>query len=152
MVSKLSDGAKLSMRFAQAPWNEGSEPWCQLDAQLPSDHLARELRSAMANLDLTPLYTTYAGRGKVPYRPKLMLTIMLFELRRGRRQPCQWYQDTHENYVLWWLGFGIKPSRGESVYPRCYAWLRNDKASPTKRNSPCGEWHPHPTTLYRVAT
>jgi transposase len=111
MVSELSDDAKPSLRFAQAPWNEDSELWRQLDAQLPSDHLARELRSAMADLDLTPLYATYAGRGKAPYRPELMLTIVLFELRRGRRQPHQWYQDTHENYVLWWLGFGIKPSR-----------------------------------------
>jgi transposase len=111
MVSELSDDAKPSLRFAQAPWSEDSELWRQLDAQLPSDHLARELQSAMTDLDLTPLYATYAGRGKAPYRPELMLTIVLFELRRGRRQPHQWYQDTHENYVLWWLGFGIKPSR-----------------------------------------
>jgi len=111
MVSELSCRAKSLIRFAQTPWNEDSEAWRQLDARLPSDHLARELRSAMTALDLTPLYATYAGRGKAPYRPELMLVIVLFELRRGRRQPRQWYQDTHENYVLWWLGFGIQPSR-----------------------------------------
>ena len=40
-----------------------------------------------------------------------MLAIVLFELRRGQRQPSQWYRDTQENYPLWWLGFGIRPAR-----------------------------------------
>ena len=40
-----------------------------------------------------------------------MLAIVLFELRRGQRKPSQWFQDTHENCALWWLGFGIRPSR-----------------------------------------
>jgi hypothetical protein len=65
----------------------------------------------MAPLDLAPLDTTYRGRGKAPHRPDLMLAIVLFELRRGKRQPNQWHQDTLETYPLWWLGFGIHPSR-----------------------------------------
>lgn len=40
-----------------------------------------------------------------------MLAIVLFELRRGQRHPSQWYRDTHESYPLWWLGFGLCPSR-----------------------------------------
>jgi Transposase DDE domain len=36
---------------------------------------------------------------------------VLFERRRGQRQPSQWCQDTYENSALWWLGFGIRPSR-----------------------------------------
>jgi hypothetical protein len=40
-----------------------------------------------------------------------MLAIVLFETRRGQRKPSQWFQDTHENCALWWLGFGIRPSR-----------------------------------------
>ena len=111
MVSELFNDTKPSLRVAPTPWTEDSEAWLQLDAQLPSDHLVRKLRSAMTHLDVTPLYATYAGRGKTPYRPELMLAIVLFELRRGRRQPRQWHQDTHENYALWWLGFGIQPSR-----------------------------------------
>jgi len=46
-------------------------------------------------LDLTALYASYAGRGKVPHRPDLMLSIVLFELRRGQRKPSQWFHDTY---------------------------------------------------------
>jgi hypothetical protein len=111
MIVDPSADAKTSARFAEPPWNEHSEPWRQLDAQLPPDHLAREIRDAMIHLDLAPLYTTYRGRGKAPHRPDLMLAIVLFELRRGKRQPSQGHPDTLETYPLWWLGFGIHPSR-----------------------------------------
>jgi transposase len=111
MIGKPSPDAKLVARFAEPPWNEQSAPWCQSDAQLSPDHLAREIRQAMTHLDLTSLYNSYAGRGKVPYRPDLMLAIVLFALRRGQRQPRQGFQDTHENCALWWLGYGIRPSR-----------------------------------------
>src|SRR5918999_591698 len=111
MISDPSPHAKIPARFAQAPWHESTAFWRQLDEQLPHDHLAREIRNAMAHLDLAPLYQTYSGRGKAPHRPDLMLAIVLFELRRGQRYPSQWYRDTHESYPLWWLGFGIRPAR-----------------------------------------
>ena len=111
MVGKPSPNAKLMVRFAEPPWNVQSAPWLQIDTQLSHDHLAREIRQAMTHLDLTELYDSYAGRGKAPHRPDLMLAIVLFELRRGQRQPSQWLQDTQENCALWWLGVGIQPSR-----------------------------------------
>jgi hypothetical protein len=111
MGGKSSPEAKLVARFAEPPWNDQSAPWRQIDTQLSQDHLAREIRQALTHLDLTSLYASYAGRSKVPYRPDLMLAIVLFALRRGQRQPSQWFRDTHENCVLWWLGYGIRPSR-----------------------------------------
>ncbi len=111
MISDLSPDAKTCARFADPPWTEHSESWRDLDEKLPPDHLAREIREAMIPLDLNPLYRTYQGLGKTPYRPDLMLAMVLFELRRGRPKPSQWHQDTQENYPLWWLGFGIAPSR-----------------------------------------
>jgi hypothetical protein len=65
----------------------------------------------MTHLALTELYTSYAGRGKGPHRPDLLRAIVLFELRRGQRQPSQWFQDTQEHGALWWLGYGVQPSR-----------------------------------------
>ena len=111
MIIDPSPDAKILARFAQAPWNEHTALWRQLNEQLPHDHLARQIREAMVHLDLAPLYQTYSGRGKAPHRPDLMLAIVLFELLRGQRHPSQWYRDTHESYPLWWLGFGIRPSR-----------------------------------------
>ena len=111
MIRDPTRGAKTSTRFAAPPWNESSEPWLDLDAQLPPDHLARDIRGAMTHLDLTPLYRTYGRRGKAPHPPDLMLAIVFFERRRGQRKPSQWYRDTQENVALWWLGFGIQPSR-----------------------------------------
>jgi hypothetical protein len=46
MISESSSHAKVPARFAQAPWNEHTAFWRQLDEQLPHDHLAREIRSA----------------------------------------------------------------------------------------------------------
>ncbi len=111
MIVDPTSNANSFARFTQPPWNEHSQRWLELDEKLPPDHLAREIRGAMTLLDLTPLYLTYSGRGKVPHRPDLMLAIVFFELRRGHRKPSQWHRDTHENYALWWLGFGIEPSR-----------------------------------------
>ena len=105
MLGKPSPNAQPVVRFAEPPWNEQSAPWRQIDAQLSSDHLAREIRQAMTHLDLTELYDSYAGRGKAPHRPDLMLAIVLFARRRGQRQPSQWLQDTQENWALWWLGW-----------------------------------------------
>jgi len=111
MVGDQGHDAKTVVHFAEPPWKVQSAPWRQIDAELPHDHLAREIRQAMTHLDLTWLYDSYAGRGKAPHRPDLMLAIVLFETRRGQRKPSQWFQDTQENCALWWLGFGMRPSR-----------------------------------------
>lgn len=66
MISHLSPDAKIPTRFAPAPWNEHTDLWRQLEAQLPHDPLARESRNAMAHLDLTHIDRTYSGRGKAP--------------------------------------------------------------------------------------
>ncbi len=46
MINDASPDAKIPARFAQAPWNEHTAFWRQLDQPLPHDHLAREIRDA----------------------------------------------------------------------------------------------------------
>ena len=111
MVGDQCPDAKTVVHFAEPPWNVQSAPWRQIDAQLPQDHLAREIRQAMTHLAFTSLYVSYAGRGQAPHRPDLLLAIVLFATRRGQRKPSPWFQDTHEHGALWWLGFGMRPSR-----------------------------------------
>jgi transposase len=59
---------------------------------------------------LTPLQSTYAGRGSRPHRPELLLKLVLYEHAQGRVQPVQWFKDLQENLAVQWLTFGIKPS------------------------------------------
>src|SRR5258708_5989635 len=118
MIGDPLPDSKTLTRFAEPPWTELSDRWRELDEKLPRDHLAREIRDAMPHLDLTPLYCTYHGLGKAPYRPDLMLAMVLFELRRGQPKPSQWHQDTHENYAVWWVGVGLLAPR------RCWVEVR----------------------------
>jgi hypothetical protein len=50
----------------------------------------------MTPLDLTVLYDSYAGRGKTPHRLDVMLTIVLFALRRGSGSPARVARHTRE--------------------------------------------------------
>jgi len=102
-------GARI--KFADPPWNEGSDEWQIRDEQISVDHPAREVVEAMRELDLTPLFALYLGVGKRPIRPDLMLAVVLIEIRRGRPRPSQWFRDAKENIVLQWASFGIQPSR-----------------------------------------
>ncbi len=97
--------------FRSPPWTRTTPAWLDLDAQLEADHLARLIEHGVAQLDLTPLSRSYAGRGSPACPPDLMLKIVLFEIQRGRTSPAQWYLDTKENLALQWLGLGLRPAR-----------------------------------------
>jgi hypothetical protein len=80
MVGDPCHAAKTVVHCTAPPWHVQSAPWHQIDAQLPHDPLAREIRQAMTHLALTDLSDSSSGRGKAPHRPDLMLAIVLFEL------------------------------------------------------------------------
>lgn len=98
-------------RFAEPPWDVDSSRWIEIDDDLPADHLARQIKGIVEDLDLAPLLDSYSGRGLKPHRPDLMLGIVLFEIRRGRHHPSNWFVDVQENQALGWLGMGIRPAR-----------------------------------------
>jgi transposase len=98
-------------RFAAPPWNRLSPEWIQIDDALPVDHLARVIDEAVDQLDLTPLFASYAGVGSRAHRPDLMLKIVLYEIQTGHHSPAQWARDAGDRRCLLWLGSGITPSR-----------------------------------------
>jgi transposase len=98
-------------RCAAPPWDRAAPAWLALDAQLPPDHLARLIDLGVAQLDLTPLFCSYSGRGSPACRPDLLLKMVLFEIQRGRPRPAQWHLDAQENIALQWLGLGLRPAR-----------------------------------------
>jgi transposase len=97
--------------FAAPPWDSASPAWQALDQRLPLDHLARRIAQAVARLDLTALLDSYGGTGSVPYRPDLMLRVVLYEMQRGHQTPAQWHRHARENEPVRWLAQGIQPSR-----------------------------------------
>jgi transposase len=104
-------GNDVGGRFACPPWTRNSAPWRQIDAQLPEDHLARQIAQAVELLDLTPLFASYLGVGKEAVRPDLLLKLVLYEKQSKHPSPSQWAREVKENDPLQWLVFGIKPSR-----------------------------------------
>jgi transposase len=98
-------------RFAAPPWDRQSPEWLQIEDALPADHLARLIDEAVDQLDLTPVFASYAGVGSQAHRPDLMLKIVLYEIQTGHHSPAQWARDACDRRCLRWLGLGIAPSR-----------------------------------------
>jgi transposase len=101
----------LPGRFAAPPWHDDDPRRRDLDVRLAPDHLARQVDQAVAGLDLTALYDAYAGTGSLACRPDLLLRLALYEVRRGRHSPADWWRDAHENEPARWLLRGLTPSR-----------------------------------------
>jgi transposase len=100
------------LRLIRVPWPDDHPDWLALDRRLDNDHLARRIRCLVEQLDLTPLYDSFAGVGSPVHPPDLMLQLVLFEVWRKRLSPAQWLLDTQESVPAQWLLRGLLPSRG----------------------------------------
>ncbi|MEQ9301923.1 MAG: transposase [Cyclobacteriaceae bacterium] len=49
-----------------------------LNDWLPEDHLARFVVDIVAKMDLSKVYSMYAGKGSTPYDPKLLLSLIFY--------------------------------------------------------------------------
>jgi transposase len=95
----------------EPPWTTESPDWQRLDRKLDPDHRARQIsRLVDEELDLTPLFLSYSGRGSAPHRPELLIKMLLYEHDRGITQPTKWHRDLRENEPLQWLLMGSVPS------------------------------------------
>ena len=109
---RCSPALRAWPRFAKPRWNCQSPEWLAIDRDLGEDELARTIaRLVDEELDLDPLFSSYAGRGSLPHRPDLLLKLVLYELQRGRHQPPQWLKDLKENTTVQWLTYGMRASR-----------------------------------------
>ena len=117
----------LPGRFAAPPWRDDDPRRLDLDGRLAPDHLARQVEDAVAALDLTALYDAYAGTGSLACRPDLLLRHALYEVRRGRHRPADWWYDARENEPARWLLRGLAPSRS------CWYAFR-DRVAPLLRD------------------
>jgi transposase len=90
---------------------EGDAALAALAQDLGPDHLARQIVRAVERLDLRAFLASFRGQGSLPYRPDLLLRVVLFEMRAGRPRPAQWHKDATESVPVRWLLQGYKPSR-----------------------------------------
>ena len=126
-LSARSARDTLPGRFAVPPWRDDDPRRRDLDSRLTPDHLARQVDQAVAGLDLTALYDAYAGTGSPACRPDLLLRHALYEVRRGRHRPADWWRDAIENEPARWLLRGLTPSRS------CWYAFR-DRVTPLLRD------------------
>lgn len=105
--SRKSEG----VLFVPPPLHDGDAALAEMARVLPAAHLARQIVVAVERLDLSEFLASFHGQGSLPYRPDIMLRVVLFEMRAGRRSPAQWHKDTLESLPVRWLLQGYEPSR-----------------------------------------
>ena len=110
-ASGSSSAGRARPQFAEPPWTCQSREWLRIDRGLGEDDLARKIARLVDELDLEPLFSSYAGRGSLPHRPDLLLKLVLYEHQIGRPQPAQWFYDLEKNTSVQWLTFGIRAPR-----------------------------------------
>ena len=111
VVGQEGQGKAARRRWIKPPWTQDSPQWQDIDRDLPIDHLARQIDNLVNMLDLSELYATYQNVGSRAYRPELMMKLVLYELRSGKKSPAEWARDVIDSRPVQWLGMGIRPSR-----------------------------------------
>lgn len=104
-------GKRACVGFAEPPLSKDDPRWKELDEQLPQDHIARTIVHGISLLDLQPLYDSYSANGSPPYRPDLLLVMVMIARYQGYPSPSQWHRQARESSVLEWAGFGVRPAR-----------------------------------------
>ncbi len=115
MLPILKPRRKPSQRppFRAPLWDDLHPAWRRLDADLPSDHHARWVRSVVARLDLTALRSSYAGYGSLAFPVELLLAFVLFLYSKGRLSPAEWARQARYDDQCKWLLHGLQPSRSQ---------------------------------------
>jgi len=111
ILTSLVCFATAPVAFAPPPWADDDPRRAELAQRLDDDHLARRIEQAVARLDLSPLWQSYAGTGSLPHRPDLLLRAVLYEVQRGHHSPAAWHGHATEAEPVRWLLRGCTPSR-----------------------------------------
>jgi transposase len=112
--------------FLQPPWGPDHPQFLFEDSRLQPDHLARRIDRLVDVLDLSSLERSYHGTGSLPYPPRLLLKLVLFETHSKVHEPTRWAEHARDFGPLRWLLRGLLPSRSRlyAFRQRLHAWLR----------------------------
>ena len=67
---------------------------------LPKDHLARFVVDIVAQLDLSSLRSSYAGRGSKPYDPSMLLALLVYGYATGVSSSRKLEQATYDSVAF----------------------------------------------------
>jgi len=68
-----------------------------------------EIRRLVRDLDFDPFFLRYESKGRTPYHPALMVSLVLYALLRGERSLRDIEAFAKENVCAWWLTGGACP-------------------------------------------
>lgn len=97
--------------FVPLPLDENDPVLQALADELPPEHLARQIVAGLGRLDLTDFLASFCGQGWLPFRPDVLLRVVLYEMRLGVRSPARWCRDAAESQPVRWLLQGYRPCR-----------------------------------------
>ncbi len=73
----------MSRTFKTVDYDRALDLTVRLSDCLPPDHLARFVVDSVAQLDLSKLYARYGSRGRQPYAPEVLLSLLLYSYATG---------------------------------------------------------------------
>ena len=76
---------------------------------LPQDHLARFVVDIVAQLDLSSLRSSYAGRGSKPYDPSMLLALLVYGYATGVSSSRKLEQATYDSVAFRYIAGNQHP-------------------------------------------
>jgi transposase len=80
-----------------------------LNDWLPVNHLARFVTEIVAQLDLTKLKESYAGRGSSAYHPEMLLAVLVYGYTTGLFSSRQLERSTYDSIAFRYLAANTHP-------------------------------------------
>ena len=74
-----------------------------VEYQIPKNHLSRIIHTAIEKMDDQLLFSQYAGGGRPPFHPKMMLKVILYAYAKGIYSSRKIAEQLHENIYFMWL-------------------------------------------------
>jgi transposase/IS5 family transposase len=86
---------------------------------LPSEHLARFVVECVERLDLGAIEKSYAGLGKLAYRPKMLLALLIYGYATGVYSSRKIERATHDSVAFRFIAANTSPDHNTIAAFRC---------------------------------
>lgn len=95
--------------FKSADYQATLDVTVRLGDLLPPEHLARFVVDAIAQLDLSAIYTRYGSRGGQPYAPEILLGLLFYGYASGVFSSRKMERATYESVPFRFIAGNLHP-------------------------------------------